>query len=459
MPFYLSLLLFLYIFFKYKENRKISFFQILIFSTFFYFFSLLWLVKFLKVYGGLPLIFGSLAILVLSIYLSLYFSLSYLFSSFFSEKIFVFIFPLFFWIFEYLRGIVLTGFSWNPIHLPLLYFPFFVQGLSIFGSFGFSAVILFFFLGIVFQVIEKKINYFWFLFFIVLFIYNIFWINYEKKESSLKIAIVQVDINELERFKYGEDFLGLRKGIDVAKKIKEKIGLLVFPESLFIVPYEKNYFIFKGLQELSYNFPVLFNANLDERDKSYNSAILIENGEIKNIYRKTHLVPFGEYIPLRGFFEKIGFKKIARSLLDFDEGKEVGIFDFKERFGVSICYEIIFPEISRKEIKEGAKFLVVLTNDSWYGDSLGPYQHFLLAKAKAIEFGKPLARSALTGISAFIDSKGRNMASLKLFEEGFIISEIKVSNRKTIYYYLRDFPPFLIILFFVFKKFYCLIFK
>jgi len=366
---------------------------------------------------------------------------------------------LFFWIFEYLRGVVFTGFPWNPIHLPLLYLPFFVQGLSIFGSYGFSAVVLFFFLGIVFQIIEKKINIFWLSFFIILFIYDIFWISYDEKGNSLKVGIIQVEINELERFKYGEDFEGLRKGIDLAKKIKEKIDFLVLPESLFIVPYEEDNFIFKDLQELSFLFPVLFNSNLEEGGKSYNSAILLEKGKTKNIYRKTHLVPFGEYIPLRGFFEKIGFKKIARSLLDFEKGEEIGIFNFKEKFGISICYEIIFPEISRKEIKEGAKFLVVLTNDSWYGNSLGPHQHFLLARAKAIEFGKPVIRSALTGISAVIDKRGRILSSKKLFEDGFITSEVKTSDKKTIYFYLKEFPPFLIILFFFLKKLYNLIIK
>lgn len=444
--FYFSFFLFIFIFLRKKEKKSNSFIQFFLFSISFYFFSLLWLIRFLKIYGGFNIFWASLSIFALSVYLSIYFILPYIISRYFPDRLFLYIFPLFFWISEYLRGIIFTGFPWNPIHLPLAYFPFIIQSLSIFGGYGFSAVILFFFLGLSHQLINKKINLIWLSFFIILIVYNFFWIGHKIREDRLKICTVQVQINELSRFTYGEDFEGLRKGLEFSQNINEDMDLVVFPESLFIIPYEKKYSIFNELNKLSLKFPVLLNANIDEIDKSYNSAILIQKEEIKKIYRKNHLVPFGEYIPLRSFFEKIGFKKIARSLLDFDKGKETGIFQFKEPFGVSICYEIIFPKISRREIKEGAKFLVVLTNDSWYGNSLGPYQHFLLAQLKAVEFHRPVVRSALTGISGFIDSHGRVISNLGLGKEGVLSSKIEVSDEKTIYYHIKEYPPFIIIL-------------
>ena len=144
--------------------------------------------------------------------------------------------------------------------------------------------------------------------------------------------------------------------------------------------------------------------------------------------------------------------------MDFDRGKEIGIFDFKEKFGLAICYEIIFPDILKKEIKKGAKWIAVLTNDSWYGKSLGPYQHLSLARLKAIEFHRPIARSALTGISALIDANGRVISSKDLFEEGALIDDLKTSDFKTPYYYLGEYPPFTIlfflIIFFIVKKLY-----
>lgn len=430
---------------KYKKGIL----EIFFFSSFFYFFSLLWLVEFLKSYGGLSIIFGILIILSLSIYLSIYFCLSYAFSKLFPENVFIYVFPIFYWIFEYLRSFIFTGFPWNPIHLPLAYFPYLIQSLAIFGGFGFSAILLFFFIGLVDQIFKKKINFFWFAFFIILGLFNIFWLALKEDGSKIKVGMVQVNIKEFERYVYGEDFEGLKKGIKIANENIKDIDILVFPESLFIVSYERDHFIFEDFNKLSFKFPVLFNANIDEEKKSYNSAIFLRNGNIQNIYRKRHLVPFGEYIPLRNFFEKIGFKKIARSLMDFDRGKENGIFDFKEKFGLSICYEIIFPDISKKEIEKGAKWIVVLTNDSWYGKSLGPYQHYLLARLKAIEFHRAIARSALTGISALIDSNGRVLTSKNLMEEGALTGNLKTSSLKTPYYYLGEYPPFIILFFLI----------
>lgn len=447
--FYIPFFFFIYYLIKLKSEKQSIFFQIFFFSTFFYFFSFLWLIKFLKIYGGFPIILGILVILFLSVYLSIYFCLSYTFAKLFPENIFIYVFPIFYWIFEYLRSLVFTGFPWNPIHLPLAYFPYLIQSLAIFGGFGFSAIVLFFFIGLAYQIIEKKINIFWLIFFIILGLFNIFLLMRKESSNKIKVGIVQVNIKEFERFVYGEDFEGLKRAIKIANENIKDVDILIFPESLFIISYERNHFIFEDFNKLSFKFPILFNANIDEEKKSYNSAILLENGNIQNIYRKMHLVPFGEYIPLRNFFEKIGFKKIARSLMDFDRGKEIGIFDFKEKGGLAICYEVIFPNILKEEIKKGAKWIAVLTNDSWYGKSLGPYQHFLFARLKAIEFHRPIARAALTGISALIDTNGRVISSKDLFEEGTLIDDLKTSDLKTPYYYLGEYPPFIMLFFLI----------
>lgn len=300
---------------------------------------------------------------------------------------------------------------------------------------------------------EKRLNILWLAFFLFLNIFNFFWISHNIKEERFKICLIQVQLNEIERFFYGENYEGLREAMAHGKNVWDDVGMVVLPESVFLTPYMKDYYIFEDLNKLSFNFPVLFNANIEEGEKTFNSAILLHKGEVLKIYKKNHLVPFGEYIPLRNFFEKIGFKKIARSLLDFDKGKETGIFYFPESFGVSICYEIIFPEISRKQVEEGAGFLVVLTNDSWYGETLGPYQHFLLAQLKSVEFHRPVVRAALTGISGFIDSHGRVISKLGIKERGLISSKIEPSHRKTPYFYLREYPPFILLFVFIIYSF------
>ena len=200
--FYISFFIFIYYLIKLKNEKKSNFFQIFFFSTSFYFFSFLWLVKFLKIYGGFHIILGILTILFLSVYLSIYFYLSYLFSKLFPENIFIYIFPIFYWVFEYFRSFVFTGFPWNPIHLPLAYLPYLIQALSVFGGFGFSAIVLFFFIGLVDQIFKKKVNFFWLVFFVIIGLFNIFWLMLKESSNKIKIGMVQVNIKEYERSVY-----------------------------------------------------------------------------------------------------------------------------------------------------------------------------------------------------------------------------------------------------------------
>lgn len=397
-------------------------------------------------------LFSAFSIFLLSFYLGLYFSFSFYLSNFFKKiKIFI-VSPAFFWILEYFRSKVFTGFPWNPIYLPALNFYEISQPLSLLGQFGFSAFFLFLILWIAFQLAHKKFYFSGFIPVFFLFFYSIFNLSLKESGEKIKVAVVQVEVDEYKRYFYGEDFFALKMGTKIGNEIKEKPDIIIFPESLFIYPYDENLPIFYELNDLSFKFPILINANYDENGKTYNSALLILNGKINKVYKKKHLVPFGEYIPLRSFFEKIGFKKIARSLIDFDRGDEVGVFGFKIPFGVCICYEIIFPEIIKEQITLGARWISVLTNDSWYGESLGPIQHFLLAKGKAIEFGKPVVRSALTGISAIIDQKGKIISGMELFEAGYIYGEIITSKRKTPYFFLKEYPAILIIIFLIFYE-------
>ncbi len=328
-----------------------------------------------------------------------------------------------------------------------------MQPSAIFGVFGLSAIVISFILGLSLQIINKKINFIWFSFFVLILIFSIFWYFHRDEGKTIKSGLVQVKIKELERFIYGEDFESLKGAMDFVENSKERVDFFVLPESLFISNFELKDKNFKRLVNFSHKIPFVLNTNFDEMGKSYNSVLYLKDGEIKKVYKKIHLVPFGEYLPLRNFFERFGFKKIARSLYDFDRGKEVGYFPYADGFGVSICYEIIFPYISLKEVKEGASFLIVLTNDSWYGDSLGPRQHFRLAQIRAVELHRPILRSALTGISGGFDSHGRLLNKMDLGKEGILYCDIKNSRTLTPYYYLREYPIFILLVFFIFLEY------
>lgn len=173
--------------------------------------------------------------------------------------------------------------------------------------------------------------------------------------------------------------------------------------------------------------------------RQYNTAILFnQNGEEGQRYSKTHLVPFGEYIP---FEPVLGFLRHFVRIGDFTPGREKTIFVLKPRapekyltarFGVLICYEDIFPGLCREMARQGADFLVNVTNDAWFGRTAAPYQHAQASVFRAIENRLPVVRAANTGLSCFISASGEVTATVR--ERG---EEIMVTGHATQGIYLR----------------------
>lgn len=149
---------------------------------------------------------------------------------------------------------------------------------------------------------------------------------------------------------------------------------------------------------------------------AHNSAVLVGPGRrVAGLYHKTHLVPFGEYVPLRRALWFV--RKLTRGAGSFIPGRSHAPLAFPGgSFGVLICYEDIFPSVARATTREGADFLVNITNDAWYGHSSAPHQHLGFAVLRAVETRRALVRSAQTGVSASIDSTGRVEARTRIFE-------------------------------------------
>jgi apolipoprotein N-acyltransferase len=172
----------------------------------------------------------------------------------------------------------------------------------------------------------------------------------------------------------------------------------------------------------------------------YNSAILIaEDGEITSSYDKVHLVPFGEYLPLSKYLTKFNFLKILANDHGLSKGKSYDpISTPLGQARVLICYEIIFSsEVMRSETRPN--FIINLSNDAWFDNNSGPYQHFLNAKFRSVENGLPVIRSSNKGISAIIDPYGRVIKRLSLNEEGSIYSRLPEKIPETIYLRYENF--------------------
>jgi apolipoprotein N-acyltransferase len=170
----------------------------------------------------------------------------------------------------------------------------------------------------------------------------------------------------------------------------------------------------------------------------YNAAIVIDaSGEIRGSYRKMQLVPFGEYIPVRTllFFAQ----PLVEGFSDFSAGEELTLLPVGDhRLSVAVCYEAVFPWLSREAVRRGSQLLTTITNDAWYGRSAAPYQHFQQARVRAVETGRYLVRAANTGISAIVDPYGRVQVQSPLFETGTYVGEVRWLDDITPYVRLGD---------------------
>lgn len=152
-------------------------------------------------------------------------------------------------------------------------------------------------------------------------------------------------------------------------------------------------------------------------------------------YSKIRLVPFSEKLPWDDLFPVLNYVNLGEG--DFRPGTETPVYsDFK--WAPNICYETIYPDFVRRNIRSGARLIVNITNDGWFGRSTAPYQHLNLVKFRAVENGIPVARSANTGISAFVDQYGRILKQTELYETQMIQAEIPLKTRETLYSQIGD---------------------
>ena len=171
-----------------------------------------------------------------------------------------------------------------------------------------------------------------------------------------------------------------------------------------------------------------------------NSAFLLTGQGITGKYDKIHLVPFGEYVPLSRL---IGFvRSWAEFISDFAEGERLTVFPLGPApFGLVICYEVIFPDLFRRFVAQGATFMANITNDAWFGETSGPWQHLGVLPLRAVENRVGIARAANTGISAFVEPTGRVAAWLPLGRPGVLQGRVALRQGTTVYTRFGDWLP------------------
>ena len=195
--------------------------------------------------------------------------------------------------------------------------------------------------------------------------------------------------------------------------------------------------------------PLLFGTDEIERgtpNRYYNSAFMLDSGgATAAVYRKMFLVPFGEYVPFGNLLTFVA--PLVEAVSSFSPGIRVTMMPVDGHMvSTAICYEVVYPHLILRGVREGSELLTTITNDAWYGQSSAPFQHFELAKMRAIEQGRYLLRAANTGISGIIDPYGRELARTNLFETTTIIGEARFLQSRTVYATIGDLPAQLAVL-------------
>jgi apolipoprotein N-acyltransferase len=170
----------------------------------------------------------------------------------------------------------------------------------------------------------------------------------------------------------------------------------------------------------------------------YNAAFLVApDGKTAAVYRKIHLVPWGEFIPMKRLLFFVS--PLVDSFTDFSPGTSMVMLPVGSHLtSTAICYEVVYPSLVRQAVQAGSELLTTITNDAWYGRSSAAYQHWDQASVRAIENGRYLARAANTGVSGFVDPYGRVLQKSALFEQKVLVDEVRFLQMHTIYSRIGD---------------------
>ncbi|MBI1847424.1 MAG: apolipoprotein N-acyltransferase [Candidatus Rokubacteria bacterium] len=256
--------------------------------------------------------------------------------------------------------------------------------------------------------------------------------------GEIPIALMQPAIEQ--PLKFDPSHAGRTLATYVAlteRAARERPALIVWPETAAPAPVRHDPALLAAVQALERRVGVpLLIGSLDVRGTSQprylNTAFLLTDRGLQQRYDKMHLVPFGEYVPLASV---IGFvRDWAEFIADLEPGTRADVFSGPPApFGVVICYEGIFPELVREFVKGGARLMINMTNDGWFGRTVGPQQHLSMYPFRAVEHRTWVVRAANTGISAAIDPAGRIRESLSLYERANLVARVGLRQGETLY--------------------------
>jgi apolipoprotein N-acyltransferase len=418
-----------------------------------------WVTEVMRLHGGLPLPVGVAIAGLLAAYLALYCGifavvLSMAVRRFGSNGIW---FAPAIWVAtEWLRATVGGGFPWvllgtsQATVLPV------IQASSIVGVYGISALLALVSTAAVAFTLERSRTSRYAVAGVALLVVLVTaWGTWRLSGNTLlaageplRVGLVQGSVAQEQKWdpRYSGDimtrYLGLSRQV-----VEAGADLVLWPEAATPFYLNANAALARPIRELAATSMTPFIIGTDEYtpesagepEHFYNAAVLIgtDGRSHPATYRKMHLVPFGEYVPLKSllFFVDTLVEKVS----DFSPGTDAVVFDVDgRRVSVAICYESVYPSLSRQFVQNGSTLLATITNDAWFGRSSAAYQHFEQGAVRAVEEGRFVVRAANTGISGAVDPYGRVIAATPLFEPAALTVDVRLLTSRTIYSRVGD---------------------
>lgn len=418
--------------------------------------TIYWTGSVVGTFGGLAWPIALLAMLLLASYLALFPAVMALFTA----RLIIragasglLVVPVAWVATEFLRGYLFGGFPWVPLgNTQVTVLPV-AQVASVVGVYGLSALVAAVNAALAYALLSERRTK------IVTAVWTGVvlagigaWGAFRVADGSLtrdgaplQVGLIQGNIAQEDKWNPDEAGRIFTTYITMTRDVVQRgAEFVVWPESSTPFMFEEDEVGGGAVRALARELGVPVLLGSDQLDRSgsalrlFNAAFMVTpEGETAAVYRKIHLVPFGEYVPFKKLLYFVS--PLVDQLAEFAPGASVVMLPIgASSVSTAICYEVVYPALIRQAVVGGSQLLTTITNDAWYGQSSAPYQHFELASMRAIEQGRYLVRAANTGISGVVDPYGRVVRRSAIFEEAGIVAEVRLLTGRTIYSIIGD---------------------
>jgi len=412
--------------------------------------TIYWAGSVMRQYGDLPSAVAVLLTLVLSAYLALYPAVFALVLHRLVARLGprgLVLAPAVWATTELGRGYLFTGFPWVLLGYSQASVLPIAQLASVFGVYGLSALVTLVSTALVLLVFDRTSLRWWAAAVTVAAVVaTAVWGSARLRDNVLTrdgvpmtVGLLQGNVSQDQKWDHDRAATIVQTYLDMTRDVARRgARFILWPESALPFYFQDDPLVGDALRQVAFQTRsyLLFGSDQVERTtppRYFNSAFLVDpHGTVAAVYRKMHLVPFGEYVPVKRLLFFVG--PLVEAVSDFSEGDRMVTLPVAGHpASTAICYEVVYPDLARQATRLGSQLLTTITNDAWFGRSSAPWQHFEMASLRAIEQGRYLARSANTGISGIVDPYGRVVMRSGLFEQASLVGEIRFLTSRTIY--------------------------